>query len=254
VTIRLIFIGLLICSSSGFAQTLDPCAIAPQTCATLIETHAISQMWLPNTAVDVAIEVNASGKDLQEVQRTLAEQSSKLLAYLKTQKVERLITVEVSFAPDTRSQKSGPAKTVGYDGSANVSFRAKPERLADLLAGVLANGADTIESTTFTPTEEEIAEARRHLSEDATKSAIGQAEEIARAAGMKLIAVRNINVDSNNLQGRLRSTATYANADDSGGLRDKDTLAPIQAESGDKQLSVSVNVTAAATAQTQPPR
>jgi uncharacterized protein YggE len=153
----------------GFAENPDPCATAPQACATLIETHATSQVRIPNTVVDVTVGMNASGKDLPEVQRALAEQSNRLIAYLKGQQVGRLITTRVSFAPDTRSQKSGPDKTVGYDGTSRVSFRAKPDMVADLLAGVLANGANRIESTTFTPTEDEIATTRRHLSEDATK-------------------------------------------------------------------------------------
>ena len=103
-TIRFGLIGLLVCSSVGFAQTPDPCATGPQTCATLIETHATSEMRIPNTAVDVSVGVSASGKELPEVQRALADQSNKLLAYLKAQQVERLITTRVSFAPDTRGQ------------------------------------------------------------------------------------------------------------------------------------------------------
>src|ERR1035437_7604491 len=93
--VRIVLIGLLVCSSVGFAQTPDPCATAPQTCATLIETRATSEMRIPNTAVDVAVGVSASGKDLPEVQRALADQSNKLLAYLKGQTVERLITTRV---------------------------------------------------------------------------------------------------------------------------------------------------------------
>src|ERR1035438_4504634 len=46
--VRIVLIGLLACSSIGFAQTPDPCATAPQTCATLIETHATSEMRIPN--------------------------------------------------------------------------------------------------------------------------------------------------------------------------------------------------------------
>jgi uncharacterized protein YggE len=134
-TVRFVLTGLLVCSSMGFAQTPDPCATAPQTCATLIEAHATSEMRIPNTAVDVSVGVSASGKDLPEVQRALADQSNKLLGYLQGQQVERLITTRVSFAPDTRGQRSGPDKTVGYDGSARISFRAKPEKVADILAG-----------------------------------------------------------------------------------------------------------------------
>lgn len=202
-------------------------------------------MRIPNTAVDVAVAVSASGKDLPEVQRALADQSNKLLAYLKGQQVERLITTRVSFAPDTRSQKSGPDKTVGYNGSARISFRAKPDKVADILAGVLVNGANEIESTTFTPTEQEIAEARRHLSEDATKTAVTLADAIAKAAGMKVAAIRNIGVDSDSgvrpiafSSGGMANSFEYA--------RSAQTT-PVDTASGDQELSIRVNITAAAT-------
>lgn len=233
---------LLASSTMGLAQTPDPCATAPQTCATLIETHATSEMRIPNTAVDVSVGVSASGKDLPEVQRALADQSNKLLAYLKGQQVERLITIQVSFRPDIKEQKSGPDRTVGYNGSAQVTFRAKPDKVADLLAGVLVNGANQIESTRFTPTEQEIAEARRHLSEDATKTAVAQAEAIAKAAGMKVVAIRNISVDNDReFQPGLISM--------NGGPAPVNSVLtiPVAMASGDEQLSIRVNITAAAT-------
>jgi uncharacterized protein len=210
----------------------------------LIETHATSEMRIPNTAVDVSVGVSAAGKDLPEVQRALADQSNKLLAYLKGQQVERLITTRVSFTPDTRSQKSGPEKTVGYDGSGRISFRAKPDKLADLLAGMLVNGANEIESTMFTPTEEEIAAARRHLSQDATKTAVAQADAIANAAGMKVVAIRDISVDNND---QLSYTPRAGLAMVNGFSADQRVrTTPVDTASGDAQLSIRVDVRAAA--------
>lgn len=247
-TTRFGLIALLFCSSVGIAQTSDPCATAPQTCATLIETHATSEIRIPNTVVDVVVGVSASGKDLMEVQRALADQSNKLLAYLKGQQVERLITASVNFTPDTRSQKSAPDKTVGYDGSARVSFRTKPEKISELLAGVLANGADTIRSTQFMPTEEEISAARRKLSEEATKAAIAQANAIAQAAGLRVLSIRNVNVDNSvDMPRQLASINGGVYLDGfTGGQRDRNASSPIQAAAGEDQLSVSVNITAAA--------
>lgn len=236
---RIALAGLLVSSSIGFAQTADPCATAPESCATLIATHATSEMRIPNTAVDVSVGVSAAGKDLPEVQRALADQSNKLLAYLKGQKVERLITTNISFSPDVRSQKNAPDKTVGYNGSERVSFRATPEKAPDILAGVLTNGANEIESTSFTPTEQEIADARSRLAEQATKTAVGQAEAIARAAGEHVVAVRNINVDNGVFQPVSMNRVMALSAGVAAPV-------PMQAEAGDQQLSVQVSVTAAA--------
>ena len=250
-TVRMFLIGILGCSSIGFSQTLiqgvDPCATAPASCATLIETHATSEMRIPNTAVDVVVGIAASGKDLPKVQHALADQSDKLLAYLKAQQVERLITSRVSFSSQLTYEKSALDKTVGYDGRARVSFRTTPDKVADILGGVLANGANEIDSTVFTPTEQEIADARRHLSEDATRIAASQADAIAKAAGLKVVAIRNISVDSSgfvqsdSIQ-QESNLARFAFAD-----KKRAAPAPVQAASGDDQLSVQVNIVAAAT-------
>jgi hypothetical protein len=235
-------LALLIFSPIALAQTPDPCNTAPATCATLIETRATAETRIPNTAIDVEIGVSATGKTLPEVQRDLADKSNALLAYLRAQKVDRLITNSVSFSPETRYDKSGPEKTVGYDGSEQVSFRTTPEKAPDLLTGVLSNGANEIDSTTFTPTEQEIADARRKLAEEATKTAIAQADSIANAAGIKLVAIRTINVDNSSFEPvRYNATSTIAMAAGAA-----PAPPPMNTAAGDQQLSVQVNITAAA--------
>jgi len=245
-TVRFVLIGLLTCSSIGFAQAPDPCATAPQTCATLIETHATSEMRIPNTVVDVYVGVSVSGKDLAETQKQLSEQTNKLVAYLKVQQVERLITTHVSFTPDTKDQKSGPEKTVGYNGGAKVSFRAKADRIGSLVAGILSSGANQIMSTAFTATEEEIAVAQRKLSEDATRAAIEQANGIAKSAGMKVVAIRKIGIDDANHPVSYGSFQYLMP-----GVQEDSRLGgqgvPIEVAPGDQVLSLRVDVTAAAT-------
>lgn len=223
------------------AQTPDPCATAPASCATLIDTSATSETRIPNTAVDVSVSVTAIGKDMAEVQRTLATKSNSLLAYLKGQNVERLITSRVTFNPETRYDKNGPDRMVGFTGTSSVSFRTTPEKSADILAGVLTNGANEIESTTFTPTEKELDEARRKLSEQATRVAVEQADAIARAASMHVVSIRHINVTDESIPRPI--PIAY-------GMARMNAAAPppaIQTSAGDQSLTVRVNITAAAT-------
>jgi hypothetical protein len=237
-----LLLALIAFTPIALAQAPDPCATAPASCATLIETRATAETRIPNTAVDVSVGVTATGKSLPEVQRTLANKSNALLAYLRAQKVDRLITTSVSFSPQTRYDKSGPDKTVGYDGNEQVSFRTTPDKAPDLLTGVLSNGANNIDSTTFTPTEQEIADARRKLAEEATRTAIAQAESIAAAAGIKVAAIRNISVDNSAFEPiRVRAAGVM--------FADKQIIPgppPMNTASGDQQLSVQVNITAAA--------
>ena len=221
------------------AQTPDPCATAPASCATLIDTSATSETRIPNTAVDVSVSVTAIGKDMAEVQRTLATKSNSLLAYLKGQNVERLITSRVTFNPETRYDKNGPDRMVGFTGTSSVSFRTTPEKSADILAGVLTNGANEIESTTFTPTEKELDEARRKLSEQATRVAVEQADAIARAASMHVVSIRHINVTDESIPRPIPFRA--------GMMKATAAAVPMETSAGDQSLSVRVNITAAAT-------
>lgn len=232
-------LAMLAVPSLMWAQNVDPCATAPASCATLIETHATSEARIPNTAVDVRVSVTASGKDIAEVQRTLATKSNSLMGYLKAQKVERLMTSRVGFDTETRYDKNGPDKTVGYSGSSSVSFRTTPEKAGELLAGVLTNGANEIESTVFTPTEEELAEARRRVSEEATKMAVEQAEGIAKAAGMHVVSIRNISVNDISVS-RPRPMAMAA-------MKAQAAPVAMDTSAGDQSVSVNVNLTAAAT-------
>jgi len=231
---------LLMTSFLAHTQTPDPCATAPASCATLIDTSATSETRVPNTAVDVSVSVTATGKDMAEVQRTLTTKSNSLLAYLKTQSVERLTTSRVTFNPETRYDKNGPDRIAGYTGTSSVSFRTTPEKAADLLAGVLTNGANEIESTTFTPTEKELDDARRKLSEQATRTAVEQADAIARAANMHVVSIRHINVNDESvprpipMAGMQRMKASAA-------------AVPMDTSAGDQSLTVRVNITAAAT-------
>jgi uncharacterized protein YggE len=121
-----------------------------------------------------------------------------------------------------------------------VSFRTTPEKAPDILAGVLANGANEIGSTTFTPTEQEIADARSRLAEAATKMAVAQAEAIAHAAGEHVVAVRNVNVDN----GAFMPQPRFAMAQME--FKAPAAAVPMQAAAGDQELSVQVSVTAAA--------
>ena len=227
------------------AQTYtDPCQTAPQTCPTLISTAATAQTRIPNTAVDITLGLTISKVGLPATQRALADKTNALLKFLRDQQAQRLITTNVSFTPETRYQKNAIDRTVGYTGTMQISLRTTPEKAPELLAGALANGANTIDSTTFTPTEQEIDDARRDLAAQATKTAMTQVESIAKAVSLHLLAIRDISVGS---------PAPVASEYEIG-MRDMVTRAaakavpappPIQTASGDQQLSISVSLTAA---------
>ena len=96
--------------------------------------------------------------------------------------------------PQTEAQPNGRARIVGYSGHLSVSFRTTPQQLPVLLAGSLEHGANTIIQTMFVPRESEIDATRQELAVEATKMALAQAEAVAKAANVRVTAIREINV------------------------------------------------------------
>jgi uncharacterized protein YggE len=236
---RLIVAILLAAPATLLAQAPDPCATAPQTCATLIATHATAQTRIANTAVDVTVSITGAETDLPTIERSIAAKSATLLKYLRGQKVERLITLQVQFTPQTKFQKNDLNKTVGYNGSLQVSFRTTPEKSPEVLAGVLAQGANNIASTNFTATEAEIAAARRDLAAEATRNAITEADAIAKAAGLHVSAIRDIQVDTTGAGIPRPRMMAYA-------MVKSVQMDAVETAAGDQALSVNVNVITAA--------
>jgi uncharacterized protein YggE len=220
------------------AQTPDPCSTAPQTCATTINTRASASRRLPNSVVDIAVGINASDKELAGAQRQLAQRTTTLLAYLRGQHVERLMTNSVNVSPQTHSDKNGPDKIVGYSASSFVSFRTTPAEAPVILGSVLSNGADTINSTSFTATEEEVRTANGQLSAEAVGAAIAQATAIAKAAQMQVVAVRTINVQD---QGSFSPRPMNSRA-----MAVMSAPTTIDTAAGEQEITVSVDVVVAA--------
>jgi uncharacterized protein YggE len=238
-TARLVLSAILSFPALAAAQAADPCLQSPTTCATQINTHATSRTRIPNTVVDVSLTITFTDKDLPVVQNAVATKSTSLLTYLRAQQVQRLLTTSVSYHPDKKVHNGALDKTIGYSGTLRISFRTTPDKASDLLSGVLANGATSIDQVSFTPTEEEVAAAQRQLSSEATKLAVSQAESVAAAAGLHVVALREIATsdDSNEIFGkRDRFTG--------GGLATLEVSADTAA--GDQALSVTVNLIAAA--------
>ncbi|WP_419806038.1 SIMPL domain-containing protein [Terriglobus sp.] len=223
----------------------DPCATTPQNFPTYISTTGTAQTRIPNTAVDITLGLTVMKVGLPATQRALAAQSGTLLTFLRAQGAQRLITTNVSFTPETRYQKHSLDKTVGYTGTTSVSFRTTPEKAPDLLAGALANGANTIDGTVFTPTEQEIEDARRDLAAQATKTAVAQVETIARAVGLHVLSMRDISVGSAS-PGTPDIPSPAMVAMPAMMRAGEPPPPPIATAQGDQQLSISVSVTAAA--------
>jgi len=163
--------------------------------AGIVSTSATAHRRIPNTVVDISVGIQTQGTDVKSVSRDLADRSQTLLGWLHEQGAERLATDQISFQPQTHEEKNGQQKIVGYTGSTTVSFRTTPEKAGAILSGVLEHGANTIQQTSYAPSEDEQDKVRKDLAQEATKTAVAQAEAVAAAAGTHVIGVREVNVE-----------------------------------------------------------
>ena len=191
-------IGLLcVLAGSMTAQTETPVqerATPLPTPEGIVVTGATARKRVPNTVADVVVGIEATGRDVASVSQPLEQRSQSLLEFLRQQGAERLRTEDVSVEPQTEAQPNGRERIVVYSGHLSVSFRTTPQQLPVLLSGSLEHGANTIIQTVFVPRESEIDATRQELAVEATKMALAQAEAVARAANVRVTAIREINV------------------------------------------------------------
>lgn len=203
--------------------------------AGIVSTSATAHRRIPNTVVDISVGIQTQGTDAGSVSRDLAQRSQTLLDWLRGQGAERLATDQISFQPQTHEEKNGQQKIVGYTGNTSVSFRTTPDKAGAILSGVLDHGANTIQQTSYAPREEEQDKVRKELAQEATKTAVAQAEAVATAAGTKVIGVREVNVEPGSIIRPMPMMRTQA-------FEMKAATAPIAAEAGEQDISVTVAV------------
>jgi uncharacterized protein YggE len=224
--------ALLLLPTPGRTQTNE---LTLPVNAGIVATTATAHRRVPNTVVDVSVGIQTQGQDAAAVSRDLAQRSQALLGWLRAQGAERLATEQVSFQPQTHEEKNGQQKIVGYTGSTTVSFRTTPAKVGEILSGVLEHGANTIQQTSYAPKEEEEDKVRKELAQEATKSAMEQAEAVAAAASTRVIGVREVNVQPNGFvrpMPMMRAQAMSAGA----------ASPAVGTEAGDQDISVNVSV------------
>ncbi len=138
-----------------------------------------------STIAVVKLQVNAAAKTALEVQQNLTKSEAKLVAYLTTQKVQKLEAAGVSLSTNTDYNKNPPVIT-GYSGHSSIAFEIPIARTGTILDGSLKNASARISSIRFKTPLDVIETARQIALKDAAQRARREAKAIARAMGKTL--------------------------------------------------------------------
>ncbi|MCC5622259.1 SIMPL domain-containing protein [Nostoc sp. CHAB 5715] len=150
---------------------------------------------IPTTLAQVSLGVEIQGKTAQEVQQEAARRSSAVVAFLKSQNVEKLQTTGIRLNP-VYSYTNNVQKITGYAANNIVSFRITTEKAGTLLDDAVKAGATEINGISFVANDEAIAAAQKQALKEATQDAQQQADAVFSALGFKSKEVVSIQVNN----------------------------------------------------------
>ncbi|MBD2246458.1 SIMPL domain-containing protein [Nostoc sp. FACHB-888] len=150
---------------------------------------------IPTTLAQVSLGVEIQGKTAQEVQQEAARRSSAVVAFLKSQNVEKLQTTGIQLNP-VYSYTNNVQRITGYAANNTVSFRIPTEKAGTLLDNAVKAGATQINGISFVANDEAIAAAQKQALKEATQDAQQQADAVFSALGFKSKEVVSIQVNN----------------------------------------------------------
>lgn len=163
--------------------------------STLIAT-GIGRRTVTTSIADIRLGVEDRKPTPIEVQESVANKSSVLLAYLNATEtaVDNLQTTGIALQPELDYSKS-PANITGYTASNTVSFEVPISRSGNVLDTAVNRGATRIIRVEFRATPSINQDARLDAIEDAVEHATVEARAAARAAGMLIGKVTHLRID-----------------------------------------------------------
>lgn len=190
---RMIFVSLLLLTF--FAVTGCASQTPPGEVSTINATGTGMVNSKPDT-MEVRITVMTEGKD-KNVQETNAEKTQKVIDALKELGLneEEIKTDNVSFNPIRKWDKNVGDQIVGYRAENTLYVISKQIEKAGLIADIgVKNGAERVSNISFTLSEEGKANILDKAIENAVLDAKKQADASAKAAGVKIVGVKKIDV------------------------------------------------------------
>ena len=179
---------LLVSAALGMSQE------CPDT--DIISVRGVGRVSVKTTIAKVTLAVQSSGKSADVVQRDLANSATRLIRYLRNQRVGRLQTSGVSLFP-VFTYRKGERSVSGFRGSNTISFKTSVRRAGPVLDGAIRNGANRVSSLSFEASAKAAKYARRRALQNAVRMARREATIVAKASGVKLGRAVSVRITDN---------------------------------------------------------
>ena len=149
------------------------------------QTNGVGRRTVPSTIATITLSVEKEGPSPTATQRRIARTTTRLLKYLRGQRVLKLRTLGVSLFP-LYTFRNNIRTLRAYRGSNTISFEVSVPRAGTLLDGGVRNGATRIGSVSFSAAPAAARRARKAAVRAAVRMARFEARCATREAGVQL--------------------------------------------------------------------
>jgi uncharacterized protein len=157
------------------------------------------------TQVRLAVEV--SGKNSRNVQQNAANRAAKVLSLLKSRRVDKLQTTNISLSPMYNYENNRQTLT-GYMANNSLSFRLPTAQAGPMIDEAIAAGATRVDSIGSIADDAAVEQAQSQAINKASKDAQRQAQAILSSLGLQQKEIIGIQVND-----AARPTPLYEAAD-----------------------------------------
>lgn len=191
---------------------------------------------IPTTLSQVRLAIEVQSKTPTTAQQEAARRSTRVVEYLKAQRVDKLQTTGINLNPTYTYPPNGTPQITGYTATNSISFRVTTDRTGAILDAAVKSGATRIDGVSFVATDSAIASAQLQALKQATLDAQRQADAVLETLNLKRKEVIGVQISntSNPTPIPMLSQSAYA--------KTADAPPPTPVVGGEQQVEASVTL------------
>jgi uncharacterized protein len=197
---------------------------------------------IPTTLSQIRLAIEAQGKTPNTTQQEAAKQSARVMAYLKTQKVDKLQTTGINLNPTYIYPPNGNPQLTGYTANNSISFQVPTDRAGALLDAAVENGATRIDGVSFVASDKAIESAQIKALKQATLDAQRQADAVLSTLNFQRKDVIGIKIDSTSTPAPISMPAETMQANSIRRPRARDGEPSTPVAGGEQQVEAAVTL------------
>ncbi len=190
-------LSILLTASLVLVAAVAPGATQERKPARTLTASGRGIVTIPTTISQIRLAVEVQAKTPNNAQQAAAKRSAQVVAYLKTQQVDKLQTTGINLNPTYIYPSGGKPQISGYTATNSISFQVPTERAGAILDASVKSGATRIDGVNFVAGDRSIASAQLQALKQATQDAERQADAVLTALNLKRREVIGIQINSN---------------------------------------------------------